>query len=215
MTNWAIIMTHSHTIPLPFLCMKKAFKKSEYFLAAVLALVAGFPLAVEPPAFHADVAYGASVVTATTIQQKALDNYQNYRDNRRDYQKSQELCGQLHKNGKNITCPSINDEAGILHFLATHEVLPPPATASGLVIQSLSDLNSYQLNLMRWYQKVNVCPASMKDFAPGFYELCQSLLNPHPPVLQSPSHYFNTATVQTGATLNDIIKANKGVKRSW
>lgn len=191
--------------------MKKHFKKSEYVLAGLLALIAGFPFAVEPPAEPVEMVLGASV---TSIQEKAADNYRNYRDNRRDYQKSQVLCRQLLASGKEITCPDINDTTGILIFLSTHENVPPVAAGSGMVIQSLTDLNQYQLNLMRRYQKINTCPETMRGYLPGFFELCESLLSQNPVKyrgITGPTGISNASEF----TLDELIKANKGVKRTW
>jgi hypothetical protein len=193
--------------------MKKHFKKSEYVLAGLLALVIGFPFAVEPPAASASMSLDASV-SGQTVQQKALGNYQNYRDSRRDYQKAQALCVQLRKNGKQVTCPDINDPTGITIFLSTHHNAPVVAAGSGKTIQSVGDLTPYQLNLIRWYQKVNTCPDSMKDYLPGFYQLCESLLNPNPILYRGIASPNQTSTVTT-STLDDLIKANKGVKRTW
>ncbi len=195
--------------------MKKTFKKSEYFLAATLALIAGFPLAVYPPSFPTESVLGASLVAGINVQEKALDNYKNYRDNRRDYQKATALCEKLRGDDKDVDCPSINDSAGIQYFLKTHENVPAPAAMSGKIVQSMEDLTPYDQNLIRWYQKANVCPVSMKEYLPGFYELCQSVLRLNRvrgrTVITGP----NGAESEPAATLDEIIRANKGIKRTW
>lgn len=194
--------------------MKKSFKKSEYFLAGVLAFIAAFPLAVEPPALVTDSALAASVIAGTNIQEKALKNYKNYRENRREYQKATVLCEKLRGNGKDVTCPSINDATGIRFFLKTHENLVVPAAMSGRVIQSIADLTPYDQNLLRWYEKANVCPDSMKEYLPGFYELCQSVLRSR----RIPGRTYITgptgAHTNPPATLEEIIDANQTLKKS-
>lgn len=195
--------------------MRTHFKKSEYFLAAVLALVAGFPFAVEPPVLSSyEIPMEASVLSkAKTIQEGALDNYGNYRENRRDFQKSQELCAQLRKAGQDIECPEVNDLSGIRYFLSTHKTVPVAKAGSGMIVQSTADLTPYQQNLLRWYQKSNVCPDSMKNFLPGFFELCQSLLHKKPASMSRT--VVETDSNNVPNTLDQIIDANKGVKRTW
>ncbi len=194
---------------------KRSFKKSEYFLAGLIALIAGFPLAVQLPASAMDVPLTGSV-TATTTQQTALDNYTNYRDSRRDYAKAQALCIQLRTNGKQVTCPDINDRSGILQFLATHENQKAVAnTNTGVTVLHVTDLTLTQSNLLRRYQKINTCPTTLNEYLPGFLQLCESLLNAHPVMykgIQSPS----TTAAQSDTpqyTLDQIIKANRGLEK--
>ncbi|UPA22282.1 hypothetical protein K8942_04495 [Candidatus Peribacteria bacterium] len=196
--------------------MKKSFKKSEYFLGAVLALIAGFPFAVEPPVSVTDTALAASLVAGTTIQEKALANYRFYRDNRRDFQVARDLCEELQANGKDITCPDVNDLSGIQIFLKTHEnEKAVTVTGTGKVVLTKEDLTTFDVNQLRRFQRINTCPESLKDYLPGFYELCQSVVNIKRvrgrTVITGP----NGAETQPAPTLDEIIKANKGVQRTW
>lgn len=196
--------------------MKKSFKKSEYFLGAVLALIAGFPLAVQPPETVTDMALAASVTAGTSIQEKALSQYRFYRDNRRDYQVARDLCEKLQADGKDVTCPDINDLSGIQFFLKTHDNAPVVAdTATGDVALTIADLNTFDMNQLRRFQRIHMCPESLKSYLPGFYELCQSIVYVKRvrgrTVITGP----NGEQTQPAATLDEIIKANKGVQRTW
>lgn len=186
------------------------FKKSEYVLAAIFALLAAFPLAVKYPiAFGYDLT--ASV--ATTEQQKALDNKVNYRDNRRDYEAASKLCITLRAAGQEFTCPDINDAAGIAYFLRNHKSQTTTAvTASSGSKLTTSKLTTNQRDLLRWYRKINTCPTTLKADMPAFYELCKSFLNPHPVLYQGLTNGDENA--KPDVTLDDYTKANKGVRRT-
>ncbi len=195
--------------------MKRPFKKSEYFLAGVLAFVAAFPLVTDVSMVGSDLSLAASTLSRGAIRQQALENVQDYRANRRDFQKSRELCQELQAQGSDVTCPDVNDAAGIYTFLSTHKNADPVAVDTEKNILSMSDLNAFQTNLMRRYQKIHTCPETMKGYLPGFYELCQSLLTPavmlNHGIITGPQ---NTDEEDT-TTLNDMVKVNKGVKRTW
>lgn len=189
----------------------RKLKKSEYFLAAVLALVAAFPLAVQQPS---DVPVTATV--ATIQQQQALNNHSDYRQNLRDYQKATQICIELRAEGKDVTCPNVNDYNAIQHFLNGDysAALHAAASATGTTRLQMSDLTDFQQNLLRWYQRINSCPQALQDSMPGFYDLCQSMLNPFVPTSQGWRNLYQGVNGDQSATLNDIIDANKGVNRT-
>jgi hypothetical protein len=145
-----------------------------------------------------------------------LNNYARYRDERRDFAKAQALCIELRGNGKQVTCPDVNDRSGILHFLSTHENLSPVATSTGTSVLRVSDLSITQMNLLRRYQRINTCPSLLNEYLPGFLQLCKSLLNPHP-ILYRGIQGPNATSVMSDVpqySLDDIINANKGIKRT-
>ncbi|HVW66889.1 MAG TPA: hypothetical protein VHA78_04135 [Candidatus Peribacteraceae bacterium] len=192
----------------------RKLKKSEYVLAGILALVAAFPLAVHQPEL-ADVSLSATV--ATTQQQEALNHYSDYRQNLRDYQKATQICIQLRAEGKDITCPDVNDYDAIQRFLnGDYAVVSQEASSSSSstpVLQQ-SDLNVSEQNLLRWYQRINFCPVSLQNSMPAFYNLCESTLNPFAPTIRGWRNP-NQAVAGTSATLEQIIDANKGAARMW
>ncbi len=196
--------------------MKKSFKKSEYFLAGVLGLIAAFPLAVEPPAFASDATLDAALLAGTTIQQKALKNYKNYRASRRDYQASQELCVELKKIGKIVECPDINDAIGITVFLKTHDTLKRTSATGSFVREKLTtaDLNITQLNQLRRYQRLNSCPESLKNYLPGFFELCYTLIDDNPVLRRGIVGPKGVTSMPPAPTLDEIIEANQTLKKS-
>lgn len=183
--------------------MRKFSKKQRYVAAGIFALVAAFPLVtsgVPSVPLHGSATY--------VPQEAAADNRDNYRQERRDYARAIELCQRLIAGGKDVACPDVNDKAGIAYFLKNHENMPSTGSGStGTTILNLSDLKIHDLNLMRWYQRINTCPETMKDYMPGFYELCQSLLNPTPMLLQGFSPLMHGAAPDV--SLGDYIKANR------
>lgn len=189
--------------------MRTSLKKSEYFLAATLALIAAFPMAVEPPMLSPEVSL-AAMVSGTTIQQTARANYSDYRQNRRDYAEAKALCIQLRKGGNEVTCPDINDAAGIQYFLGTHKNLPTAKTLTGTVVLHMEDLNTYEMNLMRRYLRINTCPQTLKTFLPGFYELCVNLVNPNPKLYKGTT--FDTESSVENIDLDEFIKAHQSFR---
>lgn len=192
----------------------RQLKKSEYFLAALLMLVAGFPLAVKLPTAGA-VPLPATV--ATTMQQQALDQYSTYRQDRRDYEAATALCIQLRAQGQKVTCPDINDYNGIEQFLNGNynsSMHGAAADSSSSVLQ-VSDLNASQLGLLRWYERINNCPLTLKNSLSGFYDLCESMLNLNATVhLNTLNAHAGVATSETITNLQDIINANHGVNHT-
>lgn len=184
-------------------------KKSEYVLGAIFTLLAAFPLAV-----GGSVALGNDLqaTVATTQQQDALDNKGQYRTNRRDYEAATAICIQLRSQGKGVTCPDINDAAGIAYFLR-HRANPVAAASSSSTSKlTVNDLTKYQQDLLRWYRRINTCPATLQSDMPAFYELCKNFLNLHPVLLQGLTN--GDANAVPKVTLDDIVKANKGVRRT-
>lgn len=204
----------------------KMTQKSKYVFAAFFSLVAAFPLAVSTPIGNAK---GLVATVATTEQQHALDNRDEYRDNRKEYLKARDLCIQLRVKNASIECPDVNDAAGIANFLKNHgkttgQVSSTSAASSTASVSSdttvtkqakltVGQLSEGQKQTLRWYRKINFCPTTLKDSVPAFYELCQSFLNPHPTLLESHVKSVDLGPVPN-ATLKEIIEANKGVRRT-
>lgn len=185
--------------------MNKLSKKQRYFVTGLALFAAAFPL-VTSQTFDASLT-GSTV--AVVPHELAAENRDNYRQERRDYADAIDLCQKLRADGKDVTCPDINDRAGILYLLQNHENLPQhgAATETGAVVLHVSDLTPYQFNLIRWYQRINTCPDTMKDYLPGFYDLCVSMLNPRPMLLQGLTGPDDNG--DSTFTLDEFIKANK------
>jgi hypothetical protein len=199
--------------------MKYSFKKSEYVLAGVLALVAAFPVVTDVSMLGSDLSVTASLLSSKAIKEQAKDNQIDYRQNRRDFQKARALCQELQSQGKEVNCPNINDADDLRVFLATHENAVEAVEGTGAAL-TVSDLNTFQLNLLRRYKNIHSCPKALNDVLPGFYALCQANVKPASRLQQKLIERKVIKGPQTNSTtddptLEDFLKVNKGVKRTW
>lgn len=105
----------------------------------------------------------------------------DWREQRRLYSRAIEACRDRRQQGQTLDCTSIkiNDPATFAPFLtdaAPSAVLPEEvshAAAPHLTVETLSERDRSHL---RRYQRVGSCPATLKDYLPGFYELCKRVV---------------------------------------
>lgn len=107
----------------------------------------------------------------------------DWREQRRLYSVAIETCRDRRQEGQTLDCLSINinDPATFRPFLT--EVVPSTLSPGGvshaaaptaLTVDALSERDRSQL---RRYHRVGSCPATLKDYLPGFYELCQRVID--------------------------------------
>lgn len=105
----------------------------------------------------------------------------DWREQRRLYSRAMETCRDRRQQGQTLDCLSIkiNDPATFQLFL-TEAVpsVPPPSSASHAAAPELTvnTLSERDRSHLRRYQRVGSCPATLKDYLPGFYELCQRVV---------------------------------------
>lgn len=105
----------------------------------------------------------------------------DWREQRRLYSRAIETCRDRRQQGQALDCMSIkiNDPATFRPFLmeAVSSALPPSgvshAAAPELTVDMLSERDRSQL---RRYHRVGLCPATLRDYLPGFYELCERVV---------------------------------------
>lgn len=106
----------------------------------------------------------------------------DWSEQRRLYSRAIETCRDRRQEGQTLDCLSIkiNDPATFQPFLTDAVSVTPPSTsgvshaaAPELTVDALSERDRSQL---RRYHRVGSCPATLKDYLPGFYELCQRVV---------------------------------------
>ncbi len=105
----------------------------------------------------------------------------DWSEQRRLYSRAIETCRDRRQEGQTLDCLSIkiNDPATFQPFLteAVPSVVPPGgvshAAAPELTVDMLSGRDRSQL---RRYHRVGSCPATLKNYLPGFYELCERVV---------------------------------------
>ena len=155
-------------------------KQTLPFSTAVL-VVAGIALAAGTlvlPGGDLSAVFGSQANDGYSLEELKAHRA-DWREQRRLYSVAMEKCRDLRQQGRTLDCLSIkiNDPATFQSFLTTEAVpsaLPPSdvshAAAPKLTVDALSERDRSHL---RRYQRVGSCPATLKDYLPGFYELCK------------------------------------------
>ncbi len=133
------------------------------FVAASAMVVIAVPSSTMPSQFGATVtAPSADMRAAGLIRRKA-------------YETVLEKCKAMVTAGKEVDCPDINDVEGMRAFMKD-----VPASATGAVHAAaplkLSDIDDRERGLLRWYQRVGVCPLTLDEIVDGLYDLCVSFV---------------------------------------
>lgn len=105
----------------------------------------------------------------------------DWREQRRLYSRAIEACRDRRQDGQVIDCTAIkiNDPSTFQPFLVEAVSSAPSATgtvhtaAPALTVETLSGRDRAQL---RRYDRAGSCPATLKDYLPGFYELCKRVV---------------------------------------
>lgn len=144
-------------------------------LVAVLAT----PLAVE---VFTGTGGEPGLLTSSIMQarENALQGRASARRKQRQYWMAIEAFQMRVREGEQgLVPPNINDYNSILEYLGEGEEEAPPEVerasapqTSSMDSQSLSDSDRL---LLRRYSRANSCPESLKNYIPGFYELCLSV----------------------------------------
>lgn len=144
----------------------------------------------------------------------------DWREQRRLYSRAIEACRDRRQQGQTLDCTSIeiNDPATFVPFLtdaAPSAVLPEEtshAAAPRLTVETLSERDRSHL---RRYQRVGSCPATLKDYLPGFYELCKRVVEETQLPLSRgridplAKKRIPAAPALPRVTANDVAEANK------
>lgn len=106
------------------------------------------------------------------------------------YWEALERCLKGRRFGIDYGCPDINDPKLWEAFIQDTNVDPnamkrgeEPAHAAAPAIPTLTeeDLKVHEKALLRRYRRARVCPESLRQYLPGFYELCISLVEKEQP----------------------------------
>lgn len=170
-------------------------RKTRAFLLGFLCLVVAYPLAT----FSL-----ASLVSGVNLFDPA-----EYRQQRRDYTKAMELCTERRAHGEpDLECPDVNDAAAIQRFLDGKSAAPTHDAAAKKLKES--DLTAGQVAVLRRYTRVNTCPEVLKDFLPGFYQLCKSVVGQSGARIKGMANERANEALSNPApevTLDDVVKA--------
>lgn len=146
----------------------------------------------------------------------------DWQEQRRLYSVAIEKCRDLRQEGQTLNCLAINinDPTTFRPFLGgvTSSVVPSTngvshaAAPPALAVDMLSDRDRSQL---RRYHRGGSCPATLKDYLPGFYELCQRVVEETQPPLSrgrsdaAAKKRIAPEPVPPRLTADDIAKAKK------
>ncbi|PIR48617.1 hypothetical protein COU80_02815 [Candidatus Peregrinibacteria bacterium CG10_big_fil_rev_8_21_14_0_10_55_24] len=163
--------------------------------AAVLTFLA--PLAMGPASVVTQNLPGALVSSVTSqedLRTEALqDRVRVRRQTRQYWQAIEAYQNRVRAGEEGLTPPSVDDYQSILQYLrampsaqedtsspapegeATHPAATDDSeddTVSSLTAQELSDQDRL---LLRRYVRANSCPESLKNYLPGFFDLCNAM----------------------------------------
>lgn len=157
-----------------------SMRKQAFPLSTTMMAVAGISL------FAGVIALPGSDLSAVSRSQPdagySLEELQahrmDWREQRRLYSSAIEACRDRRQDGQVLDCTTIkiNDPTTFAPFLTDDvppSVLPEETShtaAPELTVEMLSERDRSHL---RRYQRVGACPATLKDYLPGFYELCK------------------------------------------
>ena len=137
-----------------------------------------FALAVfiTSPVFAGAAASGVANLTGDFLRDQALENRDAWAAYRRDFSEAMSICLERRTQGEDITCPKIDDRAGVRKLLKGGTP-QHSASATGSMVLRYEDLSDGTKSLLRRYQRVNSCPSSLKEgWLPGLYELCLKMI---------------------------------------
>lgn len=199
-----------------------SMRKQAFPLSTTALAVAGISL------FAGVIALPGSDLSAVSRSQPdagySLEELQahrgDWREQRRLYSRAIEECRDRRQDGQVLDCTTIkiNDPTTFVPFLT--EAVPSPvlpgeathAAAPELTVQALSEQDRSNL---RRYQRGGACPATLKDYLPGFYELCQRVVQETQLPLSrgridvAAKKRIPAAPVLKHLTADDIAKAKK------
>lgn len=101
------------------------------------------------------------------------------------YSEAEVKCLERRSIREDTSCPDINDpalfeafETHVLQVAAPEEDAVEEAHAAAPSVSSLEteDLSDRDRLLLRRYERARTCPMTLKNYLPGFYELCLSLV---------------------------------------
>lgn len=144
----------------------------------------------------------------------------DWREQRRLYSRAIEACRDRRQQGQVLDCTTIkfNDPTTFVPFLteAVPSIVPSGevshTAAPELTVQALSEQDR---STLRRYQRGGSCPATLKDYLPGFYELCQRVVQETQLPLSrgrmdvAAKKRIPAAPVPKRLTADDIAKAKK------
>lgn len=105
----------------------------------------------------------------------------DWREQRRLYSRAIEVCRDRRQDGQDVDCTAItiNNPATFRPFLV--EAVPSVPTTAGAIHAAAPELTVEMLSgrdraQLRRYDRAGSCPATLKDYLPGFYELCKRVV---------------------------------------
>ncbi|MFH0769946.1 MAG: hypothetical protein V1926_01060 [Candidatus Peregrinibacteria bacterium] len=166
--------------------------RTRFVIAALLALLS-IPLAGGNLfQWHQSADLGGSVLTVR--DQAATDRAMLRRQQRQYWQAIDVYRNQMRDGVKGLVPPTVDDYDSIMKYLldtdhaaaavsSASSVSSAPRSAerevgsssSSAVMMRSEDLDETQRHLLRNYSKAGTCPESLKNYVPGFYELCLSV----------------------------------------
>ncbi|OGJ58039.1 hypothetical protein A3H22_01185 [Candidatus Peribacteria bacterium RIFCSPLOWO2_12_FULL_55_15] len=196
--------------------------KQTLHFSTVMLMVAGVSLLVGTltlPGSDLSAIFRSQANNGYSLEELQADRA-DWREQRRLYSRAIERCRDLRQQGQTLDCLSIkiNDPATFQPFLT--DALPSVVPSSGLshaaapvlTVDTLSERDRSQL---RRYHRVGSCPATLKDYLPGFYELCQRVVEETQLPLSrgrmdsASKKRIAPEPVQERLTADDIAKAKK------
>jgi len=149
-------------------------------VTSVLVAVLAMPLIAD--VFLDQGSVGVVQGSVLELKQKALEDRVRVRRQQRQYWQAIDIIQDRRAEGEDVTVPDVNDYDGIMRILELdsetedssekmHEAAPQQQ-ASSLMVEELGENDRH---LLRKYSKASSCPESLKDYIPGFYELCLSV----------------------------------------
>ena len=158
----------------------RKLKKSEYVLSGILSLLALSPIASDSLTLLPGDTF-ISNLTAATIDRRILLHREDFRTQRRTFAEARALCVKRQGLGEDVECPDFNDPAAVKAFIRVGIPAKKAATQTGETVQEtvrlrLQDLSENQRLQLRRFDRRNTCPETLRDYLPGFYELCLSFI---------------------------------------
>lgn len=161
--------------------MKKHLRKHQSLILAALAAL---------PLTFVTMQQSGGLTGSAVIAPPVIEGRENIRDRARAYRATamqerrmftqfREKCRDRASVDPTFVCPNYNDRSKVRQFLMSKFTVETPAHAAApstdvtLNENQLSDSDQY---LMDRYQNAGTCPESLKNYTPGFYDLCRRLL---------------------------------------
>lgn len=142
-----------------------------------------------------------------------------WREQRRLYSAAMEKCRDRRQDGQVVDCTTINinDPATFQLFLtdavsSTSSVPSVVHTAAPALTEEM--LSARERSQLRRYSRVRTCPVTLKNYLPGFYELCERVVEETQPpsrgrIDSAAKKRVPSEPVLQRLTADDIAKAKK------